>query len=707
MPTSPGRRPAAARIAKSRNVVVVLPFVPVTPATSSSSRRLAEERVGRERHRGARVGDDDLRHVERRAAARRRARPRRARPPRRRSRGRRRARRARRRRPRPARPPRVSYARSATSTGARPTTSTAPSAAARRSRSIIAGESTAVAAADRVSGAVRRHLEVLQVERRDLRERRRRDDAAEDRAVRLVDADEDDEARVARGHDADERRDVLARLVAVRPRLLRRAGLAGDACSRGSRRPARCRCRRRRPSASAAASGRRRAREDAARAAARRGFSPCTWSTRCGCTQTPLFAIARVHRRQLHRRHRRRPARSARCRSSSPTSTTAAEPALSPGKSMPVGLPKPNCVDPLLERVSPSSVRAIVTVPTFDDCCEDLRDRHRLGAAHLGVVDHAVGDLDRVRQRERRLRRDDAVSDSAPAIVTTLNTEPGSKTSVTARLRRAGRRRRRTCSRRSPAPRPSRGSPPVFGSSTIAVALFARHCATVCAQHLLGVRLDLVVDRQERTPCRGAPARCALDRDRAAERILDDRLLARRARRAAVSSCELEPGEARCCRCRRSRAPAPRPRPAGTSRRSSAVEVEARRASASRAAPPSPDRPCARRRRSACPCGRERGRRRSASGRARAPPRRASRARVADLVRIGVDGRRLLADRERRAHASKIVPRPAGSTTGRLRLRLRRSPRATTRAPSRSTPRARAARRTRAGCRAAAGGSAS
>ena len=37
MPTSPGRRPAAARIAKSRNVVVVFPFVPVTPATSSSS----------------------------------------------------------------------------------------------------------------------------------------------------------------------------------------------------------------------------------------------------------------------------------------------------------------------------------------------------------------------------------------------------------------------------------------------------------------------------------------------------------------------------------------------------------------------------------------------------------------------------------------------------------------------------------------------
>jgi hypothetical protein len=34
--SSPGRRPAASRIACSRKAVVVLPFVPVTPATSSS-----------------------------------------------------------------------------------------------------------------------------------------------------------------------------------------------------------------------------------------------------------------------------------------------------------------------------------------------------------------------------------------------------------------------------------------------------------------------------------------------------------------------------------------------------------------------------------------------------------------------------------------------------------------------------------------------
>ena len=36
VPRSPGRRPAAVRIAWRRNAVVVFPFVPVTPATSSS-----------------------------------------------------------------------------------------------------------------------------------------------------------------------------------------------------------------------------------------------------------------------------------------------------------------------------------------------------------------------------------------------------------------------------------------------------------------------------------------------------------------------------------------------------------------------------------------------------------------------------------------------------------------------------------------------
>src|SRR5438309_6286539 len=39
---------------------------------------------------------------------------------------------------------------------------------------------------------------------------------------------------------------------------------------------------------------------------------------------------------------------------------------------------------------------------------EDLRDAHRLGSARLRVVDPAVGDLDRIGQRELFLWRDDS-----------------------------------------------------------------------------------------------------------------------------------------------------------------------------------------------------------------------------------------------------------------------------------------------------------
>src|SRR5438105_7359684 len=44
-------------------------------------------------------------------------------------------------------------------------------------------------------------------------------------------------------------------------------------------------------------------------------------------------------------------------------------PALSPGKSMPVGRPKPKRWIQSFRRDSPSFVRAIVTAPTFDERC--------------------------------------------------------------------------------------------------------------------------------------------------------------------------------------------------------------------------------------------------------------------------------------------------------------------------------------------------
>ena len=82
--------PRASRIERSRNVVVDLPFVPVTPATSSARSARRRTRPRRSPSPRARL-DDELRHVERRAAARRRARPHRPRPPRRRGRARPRA----------------------------------------------------------------------------------------------------------------------------------------------------------------------------------------------------------------------------------------------------------------------------------------------------------------------------------------------------------------------------------------------------------------------------------------------------------------------------------------------------------------------------------------------------------------------------------------------------------------------------------------
>src|SRR5437773_5021564 len=70
-------------------------------------------------------------------------------------------------------------------------------------------------------------------------------------------------------------------------------------------------------------------------------------------------------------------------------------------------------------------------------------------------------------------------SDNAPAIVTTLNTDPGSKKSLTAWLRwkRAAAVGNLFASYDGASAIAS--TAPVFGSSTIAVALFAPHFATV------------------------------------------------------------------------------------------------------------------------------------------------------------------------------------------------------------------------------------
>src|SRR5262245_24105991 len=68
---------------------------------------------------------------------------------------------------------------------------------------------------------VRRDLEVLEVELRNLGEGRSGHRTAPDDALRLVHGDENDEARMRRRYEPDERRDVSSRgIAAVRIRLL-------------------------------------------------------------------------------------------------------------------------------------------------------------------------------------------------------------------------------------------------------------------------------------------------------------------------------------------------------------------------------------------------------------------------------------------------------------------------------------------------------
>ena len=132
------------------------------------------------------------------------------------------------------------------------------------------------------------------------------------------------------------------------------------------------------------------------------------------------------------------------------------------------------------------------------------------------------------------------------------------------------------------------------GSITIAAPPARAELLHRCAQDLLGVGLDLMIDRERRRSCRGARARRD-DVDRAAERILDDRLEAGPARERLVER-PLEPVEAVVVRAgeaedvRGDCALRIRAQLLG-------VETEPGDVAACSAPPPCADRPCAPRRR--------------------------------------------------------------------------------------------------------------
>ena len=194
-----------------------------------------------------------------------------------------------------------------------------------------------------------------------------------------------------------------------------------------------------------------------------------------------------------------------------------------------------------LSRFSPSFVSAIVTAPTFDErwriCATVIRSVGLISASwttrsatwiEYGSVNVVCGVT--------------RCSASAPPIVTTLKTEPGSYTSemawfvssavltlreVVRVVARLGRHREHRTGVRVDDDR----------GRVLRVQLGHRR-----AQHLLGVRLDAVVDREEHVLA-GLRRDVALDVDRAAERVADDRLLAGNAGELRVE-LELEAGEA-------------------------------------------------------------------------------------------------------------------------------------------------------------------
>ena len=243
----------------------------------------------------------------------------------------------------------------------------------------------------------------------------------------------------------------------------------------------------------------------------------------------------RVRGRHLDRRDRDALAdRDVADRRARPAARAAARcPALSPGKSIPVGCPKPKRAIQRPSRCGPSSSASVI-VPTFDECERIWATRHRLGrraARRRGSTRSATWIV--VRQRERRRSASTRPSESAPATVTSLNVEPGSYVSVTARLRcsRAGTVGEvvRVEARARP---PSRGRRPSRGSSTTAVA---------------ALRVPLR-DRRRAAPPRPSPGSCGRASGRRRGRRCsgvelttsiarpngsrDDRLAARPARRA-------------------------------------------------------------------------------------------------------------------------------------------------------------------------------
>ena len=142
--------------------------------------------------------------------------------------------------------------------------------------------------------------------------------------------------------------------------------------------------------------------------------------------QTPPFAIAAYARSHLERRDRDALAdRHVADRRARPLLERQHDPGLSPGKSTPVVLAEAEPVDPATRAAPRRAAARCVIVPTFEDCARICATVIVSVPRVLGLVDDAVGDLDRRRERERVVGVT-RLSSSAAATVTILNVEPGS-----------------------------------------------------------------------------------------------------------------------------------------------------------------------------------------------------------------------------------------------------------------------------------------
>ncbi len=219
-------------------------------------------------------------------------------------------------------------------------------------------------------------------------------------------------------------------------------------------------------------------------------------------------------------------------------SSGSANPGDSPGKSIPVGFPKPKrsiqddeapFAEPLRDEI----------VPMFDEYSTIWRTLYPHGSARVRLADDAVGDAELSAEAGTSSRGVTVPSSSAAATVTSLNVEPGlvrvRHGPVAPPVRACRREAVRVVARRGRHGE-DRAGLRVHHDRRGGLRAVAAHRV---GEHVLGVRLDLVVDREPDVLARRLRPH-AHDVERTPLGVLDDRLAPRPPREHLVER-PLEP----------------------------------------------------------------------------------------------------------------------------------------------------------------------